>query len=248
MGLFSKISSLFSRNETGKEYTSKDNLGTIYTDHRKVSASWQVQGMWFEKGVPIKTTTEQPSKDIIPNGHLLPGQMYVTTERISKGHPYVCYKFNNETDAKIGSSSLSFIKTASDTKELISLEILEFGCYETETPGIWEVTVWGENLTKGIFNEAKTKLEKAGGVLKGERVPVKDSPSGSQPIHKPIGKATYIRTDRKGQNTYEIYKAPSKTVALDFLKGKSVTKSFYYLIVETPEGNWGRDIDGIYQE
>jgi hypothetical protein len=232
MGLLNKIISLFNGNKTEKVYSSTDNLGTGYTDCRKADAAWQVQGMTLSKG---STTT-----------------MYFNTGEIqnyvSKGHPFLCFTFNDEAHAKNGISSISFIKKASDTNEFISLEILEYGCYETEKTGKWEVIIWGENLTIEMFNEAKSNLEKAGGVMKGERVPIKHSSSGPKPAQKPKGKASYVRTDRKGQNTYEIYKAPSKLVALDFLKGKTVTKALYFLIVETPEGNWGKDIDGIYQE
>lgn len=46
--------------------------------------------------------------------------------------------------------------------------------------------------------------------------------------------------------TYEVYKAKSKQEALAFLKTKSVDKQYYYIEVETPEGNFGRDINGIY--
>ena len=49
-------------------------------------------------------------------------------------------------------------------------------------------------------------------------------------------------------HTYEVYRAPSKEAALAFLNTKKVTKKLYYIVVETPEGNWGLDITGIYQE
>jgi len=37
----------------------------------------------------------------------------------------------------------------------------------------------------------------------------------------------------------------SKEVALAFLRDRTVRKRLYY-VVETPEGNWGPDIDGVY--
>jgi hypothetical protein len=45
------------------------------------------------------------------------------------------------------------------------LEILKFGCYETETIGTWELIIWEENFTKEMFDEAKMKLENADGPL-----------------------------------------------------------------------------------
>ena len=53
--------------------------------------------------------------------------------------------------------------------------------------------------------------------------------------------------DRMGVKfTYEVYKAKSKQQALAFLKTKTVDREYYYIEVETPEGNFGRDINGIY--
>ena len=220
-----------SSGDAKKVYKSSDNMGTTYTDYNKVNAAWQAQGMMLAKGNRITINFD--------NG--------TSKEVISKGHPYICYTFSTEEAARKGLSSVSFIKTASDTNAFISLEILEFGYYETETPGKWEAIIWGENLTVEMFEESKNKFSEAGGLKKGERIPEKRSeikPKAS----KATGKASYVRTDVNGPNTYVIHKAPSKLAALDFLKNTSVTKSLYYVIVETPEGNWGKDIDGIYQE
>lgn len=48
--------------------------------------------------------------------------------------------------------------------------------------------------------------------------------------------------------TYEVYEADSKVDALAFLETKRVTQEFYYIVVETPEGSFGRDVNGIYEE
>ena len=47
---------------------------------------------------------------------------------------------------------------------------------------------------------------------------------------------------------YEIYKAPTGEAARAFLEGKTVSERLHYLVVETPEGDWGKDITGIYKE
>jgi hypothetical protein len=49
-------------------------------------------------------------------------------------------------------------------------------------------------------------------------------------------------------STYEMYRAKTAQEARNFLEGKTVSKQLYYVVVETPEGNWGKDIDGIYKE
>ncbi|UCG68115.1 MAG: hypothetical protein JSV09_09820 [Thermoplasmata archaeon] len=168
-------------------------------------------------------------------------------EIVSKGSPFICYTYNSREAAEKGLSSLSFIKIANDTKEFISLEVLEFGCYETEQAGIWEVIIWGDGLTVELFEETQKKLVLAGGNKKGERKPEKKL-SSEQKSKKEGGKVSYLRTDKKGYYTYKIYKAPSQSAALAFLKEHPVNQSLYYIIVETPEGNWGRDINGIYKE
>ena len=65
----------------------------------------------------------------------------------------------------------------------------------------------------------------------------------------PKSPVSFQREERKGPYTYYIYRGPSKGAALDFLKTiQSPTGHNVYHIVETPEGNWGKDIDGIYEE
>ena len=220
MSLWKKLFSSDIQTNKNKVYKSTDNLGTYYSDVKKVNAAWQVQGMMLGKGNVITTYNSKGE----------------STERISKGYPYICYKFKTEDAARKGLSSISFIKIANDTNEFISLEILEFGCYETEKKGLWEVTIWGENFTKEMFKESETKLAAAGGDKKGERIPTTHTTAKSKESQK-AGKTTYVKTEVQGPNTYEIHKAPSKEAALEFLKSKTVTKGLYYVIVETPGGN-----------
>ncbi len=49
-------------------------------------------------------------------------------------------------------------------------------------------------------------------------------------------------------NTYQVYTAPSRRQALDFLRAKEVKREREYLIVETPEGNFGKDLIMIFHE
>lgn len=49
-------------------------------------------------------------------------------------------------------------------------------------------------------------------------------------------------------NIYEVYTARNKQDAHEFLQNKPVSKSLYYIVVETPDGTWGKDIAGLYQE
>jgi hypothetical protein len=59
---------------------------------------------------------------------------------------------------------------------------------------------------------------------------------------------TFVSEDHKGMHTYRVYRAPSKAAAMAFLQANPVTQNYLYLIVETPHGDFGRDINGIYEE
>jgi hypothetical protein len=63
------------------------------------------------------------------------------------------------------------------------------------------------------------------------------------------GKVKFIeKTVKKGIYTYETYEAATKADALAFLETVEVDKDFHYIVVLTPEGNWGKDRRGIYEE
>ena len=51
-----------------------------------------------------------------------------------------------------------------------------------------------------------------------------------------------------GVLTYEVYKGHTAQEAREFLATKTVDQPLYYIVVETPEGNWGKDIQGLYKE
>lgn len=67
-------------------------------------------------------------------------------------------------------------------------------------------------------------------------------------VRKYSEKKTEPLTGATGVLHYEIYKARTAEAARTFLEGKVVNERLHYLVVETPEGNWGRDINGIYRE
>jgi len=48
--------------------------------------------------------------------------------------------------------------------------------------------------------------------------------------------------------TYRIHTAPDGEIAQAWLQANAVKKSHYYLVVQTPDGHYCRDIDGMYKE
>ena len=73
------------------------------------------------------------------------------------------------------------------------------------------------------------------------------------PYEHDVEKATFVREYTEPnlfglRSTYKLYTAPNAAVAKAFLKANGVSRPLLYLVVETPEGNWCRDKDGIYRE
>ena len=74
------------------------------------------------------------------------------------------------------------------------------------------------------------------------------SPSNKKgPVVEQVSEdVTFDRKMKRDQATYELYKADDTEKAKDFLLKKKVTRKFYYVEVETPNGTWGIDKDGMY--
>lgn len=62
----------------------------------------------------------------------------------------------------------------------------------------------------------------------------------------PPGSVEFVETVTKGKYVYEVHRAGCKDHALAFLKKRQVDKKLYYIEVETPEGTFGRDVEGMY--
>ncbi len=161
--------------------------------------------------------------------------------------PVVIYRFTTLDAARLAILGLSYILEVADTKELITSEPIEFGCYRN-AQGQGEVIICGQALTREQWQEAKEKLAASGGTVYKEQEP-------RETIKKPAPEAStetntckFVRKEQNGMNTYEIYKGASRTAATEFLQAHPVNKPLHYIVVETPEGNFGRDKDGIYQE
>ena len=163
--------------------------------------------------------------------------------------PFVCYKFPGREESLEGFSSLSFIKQASDTGEFITLvPTLYYGFYEVE-PGLWEVLICGDTLTRDMYQEAVEKLTRAGGTLKDRKEPSAAETPVSSGNPSLAAQVSLTRQENKGEYRYHVYHGPSREAALEFLKSlQPVTELYVYHIVETPDGNFGRDKDGIYRE
>jgi hypothetical protein len=92
--------------------------------------------------------------------------------------------------------------------------------------------------------KAETKAQPAP-VAKAEPE-LKKTPDFSGKV-KSLGK--YSKTRQSGVvSTYEEYECEDVELAKEFLQTKSVSVHQYYIVVATPKGIWGTDIEGLYKE
>lgn len=180
------------------------------------------------------------------------GILYWTDwRRNNKIPPFVAYTFNSMSDAEQAIMQLSYIKMASDTPKIIAMEPIYFGYFENP-PGWFEVLVCGESFTQEMHREAMEKLAAAGGRLKDHKESTKKGKAAS--TKDTASSVSTLRTYHKGNPngtkcTYYIYRGPNKDAAIAYLKTiKLPIKPLVYHIVETSDGNFGKDKDGIYEE
>lgn len=168
-----------------------------------------------------------------------------------KKDAFVMYTFDNEKDAREALLELPCIHVAEDTRKLICSDVLIFGYYPIEQ-GKYEALVCGDDLTYELWQQAKESFAKHGGQRKNDLEPEKHAaPAAKAEAVKP-GRVVFVREDRQQKHgatmIYRVHKAPDAASAKAFLEKNPVTRQFYYIVVETPEGNYCRDIQGIYKE
>lgn len=169
---------------------------------------------------------------------------------LSKKPQFTLFTMPSAESAEAALLELPFIHKASDSKKLVCDRIMTFGYYAITGDGIpsgqYEALVCGMDLTLKEFRQAEAAFTAHGGTRKSS-----DAPGASVKATVAGGNAKSVRYKEKitkNGATYEVYVAPDKASAIAFLKGKQVALRQYYVCVDTPEGSFGRDINGIYQE
>lgn len=167
--------------------------------------------------------------------------------------PFILSVFDNSDNARSALLALPCIAVAQDTGNLICTETLIFGYYVRDD-GKTEALICGNDLTIDTWEAAKKSFKKSGGTVKTESKPEKSAQSLPQSKSKDGDpkKVKFVREEKDvimGETCiYRIHKGPNVASAQAFLANKPVTKSLYYIVVETPDGNYCRDKDGIYKE
>ena len=169
-----------------------------------------------------------------------------------KKDPFVMYTFSDQNEARAALLELPCIHEGED-KKLICTEVLIFGCYQRQD-GIYEAIVCGDELTHELWEQAKASFTKHGGNRKNDLEPEKRAPSQQRAEVGQPDKVAFVREERKpsgmgtGTSVYRVYNGPDAASAKAFLDQHPVTQQLHYLVVETPEGNYCRDIEGFYKE
>ena len=201
------------------------------------------------------TTDKTPTQERINVGlrceTMGEGEAYFATTFTRDTEPHIFYLFASKDVAVIALSAVSCISVANDTGKLVSSEVLTFGVFEA-APNTWGSLLAGKSLSHALWSEAKSSFTKHGGKSRREEAPAKSiAPAPNfAPTSASLVQFAYERNDivAGAPATYRHHTGPSKSSAIDWLKTQSVTRPSYFLVVETPEGTFARDIQGIFEE
>ncbi|MDR2557935.1 MAG: hypothetical protein LBC86_00085 [Oscillospiraceae bacterium] len=181
---------------------------------------------------------------------------YWMHERMSKSvkEPFVYYIFSNESSARNALLEMPFIHEDNESGKLnCDKSFFTFGYYSTTENSIptgkWDAFVAGNDLTHDMWKQLHEVFKKHGGIMKSDLEP--DISNSTQSISFQKGNpqnASFVRENYNDGATYLTYNAPCKADAIAFLSTQNITQKLYYVVVETPDGNFGIDIDGLYEE
>ena len=168
-----------------------------------------------------------------------------------KKAPFVYYIFNSSREARAALLALPFIHEEHPTGKLTCDHIFHFGYYDTTENNIptgkWDAFIAGYDLTHEMWEQIHFAFKKHNGTMKSDLEPDKNVQTASIQRGN-SSKVVFVREDRNDLGTYLTYKGPSKADAMAFLSEQHITQPSYYVVVETPDGNFGKDIQGFYKE
>lgn len=169
---------------------------------------------------------------------------------------YVAYWYAEEGDARSALAHLSFIEDRGFSKPMVCTPDIDFGVYrEVENEKERYISfVGGPALTHMLWREAKVRL---GRHEEAREYKISDPPERRAVVPDPAtvgGKAQGVELVHEGDGDgddfayYYHLRAPSKESAQAYLKKVAVGEPGLFVVVETPEGHWGRDMRGTYRE
>lgn len=215
--------------------SSNEPVKTIDDEYKKSDSVEKSQKTYFEKdNVGTRQDTVEKAN----------GYWWGTRLQMDVKPPFSLYVFNSPVDAENALLELPFIHKAEDTNNLICDKVLEFGYYKADDE--YEAIIAGFDLSLDEFNKVEDAFKSHNGKLKNNLEPSDDVKSAKS-VEGNKDNVKFREKFSKNQYTYECYDGKTKADAMEFLKDKEVTEGLYYVCVYTPEGDFGRDINGIYE-
>jgi len=179
---------------------------------------------------------------------------YWMVERMqnTRKDPFVYYVFKNSNDPHKAMLDLPFIHQAADTGKLVCDELFRFGYFPVSNNGVftgeYDAFIAGADLTYDQWENIHATFTRYNGTKKNDLEPDKTAKGVSTAGNGNAANVSFVREDSDGTSVWRVFRASGKADAMAFLSQQQVTRPLYYIIVETPDGNFGRDKDGFYQE
>ncbi len=165
---------------------------------------------------------------------------------------HVAFRFPTEEDATGALSALSYIMAGSKPGQFRCGPALHFGVYPDERryvafvggPAL-SLSMWREAVGKWSETEGAAEYRVSGPPAKKAIIPDPETLSGK-------ASEVVVADEHEGEagdfSHYYTFHAPDRESAMAFLRKVVVPAPGEYVIVETPEGHWGKDHRGTYRE
>ncbi len=192
-----------------------------------------------------KSFRQSDNMGIFHNSPEISSEYWLQRNSTQNYEPFLLYKFSEESDAVNALLDIDCIKIAEDTEEIICTEALIYGYYPVQG-GEYEVVLCGEGISRALFINAKKSFIKNKGIKLKEKEPDATDEDKKHEQVKFFKEKSEVRSGHT--YTYRIYKGPNAKAAVTFLEENPVEENLLNIIVETPEGNYGRNNQGIFKQ
>lgn len=169
-------------------------------------------------------------------------------QRSIQKDPFIMYTFSGEKDAREALLDLACVRVAQDSGNLICILPLIFGYYRVD--GAYQAIMGGQKLSCELWEAARESFRRHGGVPRSELEPFRGiNDTTKESSLKTIQFVREVKTQgEQDALSLLIYRGPDAKTARLFLEQNPVTREYLRIIVETPEGTYGRDINGVLRE
>jgi len=199
----------------------------------------------------LRSRSKDPNRFFQGKGRLQ-RNFWALAEADPQHFKYVAYRFPSMEDARAALLHLSFISEASGGQLKCHRDLM-FGFYPHQDKFV--CFVGGTEMHYALWREASAVLPELPGAeyFRVSTAPdvMLEIPDIEQLLRDENLKVEHVE-NREGEgddySQYYVYRAPDKQNALEFLKRARVSEPGVHVIVQTPEGTWGKDENGIYQE